>query len=55
MVQLSGQRFLVTGGGGFIGRYVVQRLLAAGATVRLFDLPGKGGASPAGEAWRWWR
>ena len=48
MVQLSGQRFLVTGGGGFIGRYVVQRLLAAGATVRLFDLPGKG-ASFAGQ------
>jgi nucleoside-diphosphate-sugar epimerase len=42
MVQLSGQRFLVTGGGGFIGRYVVERLVAAGATVRVFDLPGRG-------------
>jgi UDP-glucose 4-epimerase len=42
MVQLSGQRFLVTGGGGFIGRYVVQRLLEAGARVRILDLPGRG-------------
>ncbi|MDQ3700904.1 MAG: NAD-dependent epimerase/dehydratase family protein, partial [Chloroflexota bacterium] len=41
MVQLSGQRFLVTGGGGFIGRYVVEQLLARGATVRIFDLPGR--------------
>jgi UDP-glucose 4-epimerase len=49
MVELSGQRFLVTGGGGFIGRYVVQRLLGAGATVRLFDLPGRG-ATFAGQA-----
>jgi UDP-glucose 4-epimerase len=41
-VQLSGQRFLVTGGGGFIGRYVVEQLVEKGARVRIFDLPGKG-------------
>ncbi len=41
MVQLSGQRFLVTGGGGFIGGYVVEQLLAKGALVRIFELPGK--------------
>jgi UDP-glucose 4-epimerase len=41
-VQLSGQRFLVTGGGGFIGRYVIELLVERGARVRLFDLPGKG-------------
>jgi UDP-glucose 4-epimerase len=33
---------LVTGGGGFIGRYVVERLVGAGASVRIFDLPGRG-------------
>lgn len=42
MVQLSGQRFLVTGGGGFIGRYVVEQLLEKGAQVRIFDLAGRG-------------
>jgi UDP-glucose 4-epimerase len=42
MVQLPGQRFLVTGGGGFIGRYVVEDLLSRGAQVRIFDLPGRG-------------
>jgi len=41
-VQLSGQRFLVTGGGGFIGRYVVEQLTQRGAKVRIFDVPGKG-------------
>ena len=43
-MQLSGQRFLVTGGGGFIGRYVVELLVERGARVRLCDLPGKGEA-----------
>lgn len=40
-MQLSAQRFLVTGGGGFIGPYVVEQLLEHGAQVRVFDLPGK--------------
>ena len=43
-MQPSGQRFLVTGGAGFIGRYVVAQLLQKGATVRVFDAPGKGQA-----------
>jgi UDP-glucose 4-epimerase len=41
-VQLSGKRFLVTGGAGFIGRYVVAQLLEKGAQVRVFEQPGKG-------------
>jgi UDP-glucose 4-epimerase len=40
-VQLAGQRFLVTGGGGFIGRYVVDLLLENGAAVRVLEVPGK--------------
>jgi UDP-glucose 4-epimerase len=35
---LSGQRVLVTGGSGFIGRQVVATLSAAGAKVRVVDL-----------------
>ncbi|MBS1879968.1 MAG: NAD(P)-dependent oxidoreductase, partial [Actinobacteria bacterium] len=31
-------RVLVTGGGGFIGSHVVDRLLGAGITPRIFDL-----------------
>lgn len=41
-MQLEGNRFLVTGGGGFIGRYVVSRLRRAGALVRVMELPGRG-------------
>ncbi len=41
-MQLAGKRFLVTGGGGFIGRYVVRNLLVAGAHVRVMELPGRG-------------
>jgi UDP-glucose 4-epimerase len=36
--DLAGQRILVTGGSGFIGRRVVADLLAAGAHVRVVDL-----------------
>jgi UDP-glucose 4-epimerase len=35
---------LVTGGGGFIGRYVVRQLLDKGASVRIFEVPGKAAA-----------
>ena len=38
MVQVSGKSFLVTGGSGFIGSHVVDRLVAAGARhVKVFD------------------
>ena len=40
-MRLSGQRFLVTGGGGFIGGYVVRQLRDQGAQVRIFELPGR--------------
>lgn len=35
---LGGRRVLVTGGSGFIGRFVVSELRAAGAEVRVIDL-----------------
>ena len=35
MQKLDGQLITVIGGGGFLGRYVVQRLLARGARVRV--------------------
>ncbi|WP_447756503.1 complex I NDUFA9 subunit family protein [Sphingopyxis fribergensis] len=35
MTNLNGQLITVLGGGGFLGRYVVQRLLARGARVRI--------------------
>jgi nucleoside-diphosphate-sugar epimerase len=36
-VQIAGNRFLVTGGTGFIGSFVVERLVAEGAGVLVFD------------------
>ncbi|MDK2762107.1 MAG: complex I NDUFA9 subunit family protein [Sphingopyxis sp.] len=35
MQKFDGQLIVVLGGGGFLGRYVVQRLLAGGARVRI--------------------
>lgn len=35
MRNLDGQLITVLGGGGFVGRYVVQRLLTLGARVRV--------------------
>ncbi|WP_428683570.1 complex I NDUFA9 subunit family protein [Sphingopyxis sp.] len=37
MKKLDGQLITVLGGGGFLGRYVVQRLLALGARVRVAE------------------
>jgi len=36
-MQISGSSFLVTGGSGFIGSHVVDRLVAEGASVVVFD------------------
>jgi UDP-glucose 4-epimerase len=36
-MQISGSSFLVTGGSGFIGSHVVDRLVADGASVVVFD------------------
>ena len=36
-MEIRGQRFLVTGGTGFIGSFVVERLVGEGADVVAFD------------------
>ena len=36
-MQISGSSFLVTGGSGFIGSHVVDRLVAEDASVVVFD------------------
>jgi nucleoside-diphosphate-sugar epimerase len=53
-VKISGSRFLVTGGTGFIGSALVRGLLAAGAHVRSLDDDSRGAAQrladlPAGQ------
>jgi len=40
--QLAGKHYLVTGGTGFIGAGLVKGLIAAGATVRVFDNNSRG-------------
>ena len=36
-MEIAGSRYLVTGGTGFIGSFVVERLVAEGADVVVFD------------------
>jgi UDP-glucose 4-epimerase len=47
-LDLDGHRILVFGGGGFIGRPVVAKLLAAGAAVRVIDLSAQNYSSEGG-------
>ena len=53
---VEGRRFLVTGGRGFIGRHLVQRLVSAGAQVHATTrrhVPDP--ADPRARGARWWR
>jgi UDP-glucose 4-epimerase len=45
-MTLSGRHILVLGGGGFIGRHVVDAILAEGAEVRVLDLHKPADADP---------
>jgi nucleoside-diphosphate-sugar epimerase len=45
---LAGKKYLVTGGTGFIGAALVKRLLAAGASVRVFDNNSRGSKEKLG-------
>lgn len=38
LAELRDKTVLVTGGNGFLGRHIVERLLECGANVRVFDL-----------------
>jgi 3-oxoacyl-[acyl-carrier protein] reductase len=48
--RLEGRRALVTGGGGALGRVIVETLHAEGARVAVLDLDGEGAARVAGAA-----